>query len=186
MEERCNRSGSLSEMALRALSGTEIVKVQKGLVVQIAHVQLKVLWPEATVRSFEELPGEGSQINNSSIALLATTADWSLFTAGDLEPPAQNQLINQVGPVDIYKLSHHGSKYQDQGLMRALSAQLALISVGAKNPYGHPAAESIDSLTRLGTQVLRTDRDGAVAITASAHRLKLRKSKGRVRLFYWS
>jgi competence protein ComEC len=177
---------SESSMALSALSGAEIVTVQKGLTAKIANITLEVLWPEATVRSFEELPGEGSQINNSSIALVATTADWSLFTAGDLEPPAQNQLINQVGPVDIYKLSHHGSKYQDQGLMRALSAQLALISVGAKNPYGHPAAESIDSLTRLGTQVLRTDRDGAVAITASAHQLRVRKSKGRVRLFYWS
>jgi competence protein ComEC len=95
-------------------------------------------------------------------------------------------LINRVRAVDIYKVSHHGSKYQDEGLMRALSAQVALISVGAKNPYGHPAAESIDSLTRLGTQVLRTDVDGAVAITASAHQLRVRKSKGRVRLFYWS
>lgn len=175
-----------SSMALLALKGVEIATVQKGLVVQLAQVRLEVLWPESTVRSFEELPGEGSQINNSSIALIASTDDWSLFSAGDLEPPAQHELIKAVRPVDIYKVSHHGSKYQDEGLMSALSAQIALISVGAKNPYGHPAAESIDSLTRLGTQVLRTDKDGAVAITASVHHLKLRKSKGKVRLFYWS
>ena len=177
---------SESSMALSALSGAEIVTVQKGLTAKIANITLEVLWPESTVRSFEELPGEGSQINNSSIAVIASTVDWSLFSAGDLEPPAQHELINGVRAVDIYKVSHHGSKYQDEGLMRALSAQVALISVGAKNPYGHPAAESIDSLTRLGTQVLRTDVDGAVAITASAHQLRVRKSKGRVRLFYWS
>ena len=175
-----------SRSALDALNASQIVTVQKGLVTQIGQVNLKVLWPEASVRSFEELPGEGSMINNSSIALLLTTSDWSLFSAGDLEPPAQRELVNLVSPVDIYKVSHHGSKYQDEALAKALSPQIGLISVGAKNPYGHPAPESIDSLTRLGTQVLRTDRDGAVAITASNHHLKVHRSKGRVKLFYWS
>ena len=175
-----------SRSALDALNASQIVTVQKGLVTQIGQVNLKVLWPEASVRSFEELPGEGSMINNSSIAVLLTTADWSLFSAGDLEPPAQRELVNLVSPVDIYKVSHHGSKYQDEALATALSPQIGLISVGAKNPYGHPAPESIDSLTRLGTQVLRTDRDGAVAITASNHHLKVHRSKGRVKLFYWS
>ena len=175
-----------SAMVLKKLRQAQIVTVQQGLIAQIGEVNLKVVWPEASARNFEELPGEGSHINNSSIAVIASTQDWSLFAAGDLEPPAQHELIHLVGPVDIYKVCHHGSKYQDAGLMRALSAHIALISVGANNPYGHPAAESIDSLTRLGTQVVRTDRDGAVAITASAHHLRVRKSKGRVKLFYWS
>jgi competence protein ComEC len=175
-----------SKLALNSLKSSQIVRVQKGLTAQVGEVRLKVLWPEATTRTFEELPGEGSAINNSSIAVIAQISYWSLFSAGDLEPPAQHELINLVGPVDIYKLCHHGSKYQDEGLMKALSAQIALISVGAKNPYGHPAKESIDSLTRLGTQVFRTDTDGAIAVTASAHHLRVRKSKGRIKLFYWS
>ena len=175
-----------SKLALNSLKSSQIVRVQKGLTAQVGEVGLKVLWPEATTRTFEELPGEGSAINNSSIAVIAQSSDWSLFSAGDLEPPAQHELINSVGPVDIYKLCHHGSKYQDEGLMKALSAQIALISVGAKNPYGHPAKESIDSLTRLGTQVFRTDTDGAIAVTASAHHLRVRKSKGRIKSFYWS
>ncbi len=175
-----------SKLALSALKRSEIITVQKGLIAQIGQLRIEVVWPEANTRSFEELPGEGSAINNSSIAVVATTSDWSLFAAGDLEPPAQHELINRVGPVDIYKVCHHGSKYQDEGLMRALSAQIALISVGAGNPYGHPAPESIDALTRLGTQVLRTDTDGAIAITATAHHLRVRKSKGRIKLFYWS
>ena len=175
-----------STLALNLLKKSQIVTVQKGLTSQVGDIRLKVLWPEATTRTFEELPGEGSAINNSSVAVIAQTSDWSLFSAGDLEPPAQHELINSVEPVDIYKLSHHGSRYQDEGLMKALSAKIALISVGAKNPYGHPAKESIDSLTRLGTQVFRTDTDGAIAVTASAHHLRVRKSKGRIKLFYWS
>ncbi len=175
-----------SRLALNLLKKSQIVRVQKGLTAQVGNIQLKVLWPEATTRIFEVLPGDGSAINNSSVAVIAQTTDWSLFSAGDLEPPAQHELINSAEPVDIYKLSHHGSKYQDEGLMKALSAQIALISVGAKNPYGHPAKESIDSLTRLGTQVFRTDTDGAIAVTSSAHHLRVRKSKGRIKLFYWS
>jgi competence protein ComEC len=175
-----------STHSLALLHESEIVTVQKGLVSQIAGIQFEVLWPENTTRNFEVMPGEGSQINNSSIAMLITTADWSIFTAGDLEPPAQHEILGSVGAVDIYKVCHHGSKYQDEQLMSALSAQIAVISVGAKNSYGHPAPETIAALTRLGTQVVRTDLDGAIAITAKAHHLRVRKSKGRIRLFYWS
>ena len=175
-----------SSLVLNALKGAHITTAQKGHIARIGAVRIEVVWPEASTRNFEELPGEGSAINNSSIAVVATTSDWSLFAAGDLEPPAQHELISSVGPVDMYKVCHHGSKYQDQGLMRALSAQIALISVGSGNPYGHPAPESIHALTRLGMQVLRTDTDGAIAITATGHHLRVRKSRGRIKLFYWS
>ena len=175
-----------STQALALLHGSKIVTVQKGLISQIAGIKFEILWPENVTKNFESMPGDGSQINNSSIAMLVTTADWSLFTAGDLEPPTQHEILRSVRKVDIYKVCHHGSKYQDQELMKVLSAQIAVISVGAKNSYGHPAPETIASLTRLGTQVVRTDIDGAVAITAKAHHLRVRKSKGTIRLFYWS
>jgi competence protein ComEC len=175
-----------STHSLTLLRNSKVVTVQKGLVSQIAGIRFEILWPENVTKNFESMPGEGSQINNSSIAMLVTTADWSIFTAGDLEPPAQHEILGSVRKVDIYKVCHHGSKYQDQELMKALSAQIAVISVGAKNSYGHPAPETIASLTRLGTQVVRTDLDGAVAITAKEHHLRVRKSKGSIRLFYWS
>jgi competence protein ComEC len=175
-----------STHVLKLLQESKIVTVQKGFVSQIAGIQFEVLWPENVTKNFQSMPGDGSLINNSSIAMLVTSTDWSLFTAGDLEPPAQNEILGSVREVDIYKVCHHGSKYQDEELMSALSAQVAVISVGAKNSYGHPAPETIDYLTRLGTQVLRTDEDGAVAITAKQHHLRVRKSKARIRLFYWS
>jgi competence protein ComEC len=94
--------------------------------------------------------------------------------------------LGSLRKVDIYKVSHHGSRYQDVELMSELSAQIAVISVGVKNSYGHPAPETIAALTRLGTQVVRTDQDGAIAITAKAHHLRVRKSKSAIGLFYWS
>jgi competence protein ComEC len=168
------------------LKKSEIVVAQKGMKAEIGGIALEVLWPEVNIAQFETLPGDGSQINNSSIAMIVSTIDWSIFTAGDLEPPAQNRLLGAVRKVDIYKVSHHGSKYQDAELMSELSPQIAIISVGADNPYGHPAAETIASLTRLGTQVVRTDQDGAIAINAQSHHLRVRKSKSAIGLFYWS
>ena len=175
-----------STRSLKLLRNSQITTVQKGMTASIAGITFEVLWPDVSIHNFESMPGEGSVINNSSIAMIVSTTDWSIFTAGDLEPPAQHEILGNVRAVDIYKVCHHGSKYQDAGLMKSLSAQIAVISVGAKNSYGHPAAETIASLTRLGTQVVRTDRDGALAITAKAHHLRVRKSKGTIRLFYWS
>lgn len=175
-----------SQRALSLLKKSEIVVAQKGMNAKISGVTLEVLWPELNIGQFETLPGEGSQINNSSIAMIISNIDWSIFTAGDLEPPAQRRLLGAVRKVDIYKVSHHGSKYQDVELISEISPQIAIISVGAGNPYGHPAAETIASLTRLGTQVFRTDQDGAIAITAQSHHLRVRKSKSAIGLFYWS
>jgi competence protein ComEC len=175
-----------STRSLSLLQMSKIVTVQKGLIAQISGITFEVLWPQSAIQNFESLPGDGSEINNSSIALLVSTTDWSMFTAGDLEPPAQSEILKSVRKVDIYKVCHHGSRHQNLQLMSALSAQIAVISVGVKNSYGHPSPKTIAALTRLGTRVVRTDMDGAVAISATGHHIRVRKSKGTIRLFYWS
>jgi competence protein ComEC len=146
-----------STHSLKLLKSSKVVTVQKGMSASIAGISFDVLWPDISIHSFESMPGDGSVVNNSSIAMVISHKDWSLFTAGDLEPPAQHEILGNIRKVDIYKVCHHGSKYQDYELMKALSSQIAVISVGAKNSYGHPSPETIASLTRLGTQVLRTD-----------------------------
>ena len=69
--------------------------------------------------------------------------------------------------------------------MAALDPQVAVISVGAKNAYGHPAPQTVAALTTLGAQVVRTDINGAISITAKAHTITVRTSKGRFNLFGW-
>ena len=122
------------------------------------------------------MPGDGSSVNNSSIALMITVGELRIFTAGDLEPPAQEALMQstKLAAVDIYKVSHHGSAFQYLPLMQALRPKVALISVGLGNSYGHPAATTIAALTQLGTKVMRTDLDGAIAIDQS---LKIRTKR---------
>ena len=134
-------------------------------------IYLRVLWPDG---------GEYSP-NNSSIAVSLKAPDYSLFAGGDLEPLAQTLVAPSLNKVDIYKVCHHGSAYQDESFTQALDPEIAIISVGEGNSYGHPAPKTVATLVRLGAKVLRTDTDGAIAITARNHRLSVRTSKS-----WWS
>jgi competence protein ComEC len=145
-------------------------KSTKGL------VKIEVLWPTKSQSTFEALPGDGSAINNSSIAILITIGNIRIFSAGDLEPQAQEALLKlkKIDPIDIYKVSHHGSSYQFLPLMSALHPKIALISVGAENSYGHPAPSTVTALELLGAKTLRTDQDGAISVDGA---LKIRTKR---------
>jgi competence protein ComEC len=174
-----------SAKAQAALKGVEMIKAVRGMSARVGPLTIRVLWPTLSARSFEEMPGDGSQINNSSIATLITSDAFSLFAGGDLEPPVQEILVKDVGPVDIYKVCHHGSRYQDLAFMSALHPRISIISVGAGNTYGHPAVQTLQALARLGSEVLRTDIDGAVAVQVRNHQFTVRRAKGRFNLIRW-
>ncbi len=174
-----------STMVHSLLQGVEVVTAVRGMRAQLGSLTIKVLWPTLNATNFAEMPGEGSQINNSSIATLITSDAFSIFAGGDLEPPVQQILVPDISRVDIYKVCHHGSKYQDLEFMAALHPDLSIISVGAGNTYGHPAVQTLDALARLGSEVVRTDIDGAIAVQARNHRLSLRKAKGRFNFIRW-
>lgn len=165
------------------MRGIDVITPQRGFSARVAQLNIRVLWPASGTQIFASMPGDGSAVNNSSIATLISSVDFTLFAAGDLEPPTQHELIGDVSGVDIYKVAHHGSRYQDAALMAELHPQIAIISVGAKNLYGHPAAQTLNALARLGAEVVRTDINGAITVTAKAHQLKVRTSKGRFNLF---
>ena len=141
------------------------------------RVNIKVLWPRLVPENFAALPGDGSSINNSSVALVITIGKLRIFDPGDLEPPAQEALLNsnQLNQVDILKVAHHGSAYQFLPLLDRLHPKLALISVGVGNSYGHPAPSTIAALTSRGIRVRRTDLDGAISVD-SALRIRTKKN----------
>ncbi len=129
----------------------------------------RVLWP----------PGDAAAPdgpNDASVTMLVRSAGLTLLLLGDLEPPGQRELARSqeaaaLGAVDVVKVAHHGSAYQDPGLIRAMAPRLALISVGADNPYGHPAPSTVAALQAGGAMVLRTDEDGAIAVAGTAKEL---------------
>lgn len=164
------------------LKKSAVTIATRGLSVKLASnrgpVTVRVLWPDDGTHAFDVLPGDGSVINNSSVAVEIASPDFSLFAAGDLEPSAQAEILSSVGHVDIYKVSHHGSAYQDEAFMERLSPAISMISVGAGNSYGHPAKQTIAALVRLRSKIYRTDKSGGIAITARAHHFNVHTSAG--------
>ncbi|MET8768139.1 ComEC/Rec2 family competence protein [Streptomyces sp. NPDC004658] len=152
----------------------------------------RVLWPPATPSPTTPPPspwsprvppaGQGAGAgwkpegpNDASVALLVRTGGLRLLLLGDLEPPAQQALVRSpaaadLAGVDVLKVAHHGSAYQEPELLRLAAPRVALVSAGAGNPYGHPAPATVAALRAGGAVVLRTDRDGALAVTGTGGR----------------
>ncbi|MFD5406815.1 ComEC/Rec2 family competence protein [Streptomyces griseorubiginosus] len=128
----------------------------------------EVLWPPAGPAPAIAADGP----NDASVTMLVRSAGLRFLLLGDLEPPAQQELLRspagtRLAGVDVLKVAHHGSAYQDPELIRRAAPRLALISVGADNSYGHPAPSTVAALRAGGAVVLRTDRDGALAVVGS-------------------
>lgn len=126
----------------------------------------QVLWPMPDGSGRVSAP-DGP--NDASVTLLVRAEGVSLLLLGDLEPPAQRALartpaVAALPPVDVLKVAHHGSAYQDPELLRRAAPRLALISCGRDNSYGHPAPRTVAALRAGGAEVLRTDTDGSIAV----------------------
>ncbi|SNX58383.1 competence protein ComEC [Streptomyces sp. TLI_55] len=116
--------------------------------------------------------------NDASVTLLVQSGGLRFLLLGDLEPPAQQALLRSpagasLGGVDVLKVAHHGSAYQDPELIRRVAPRLALISCGRDNPYGHPAPGTVAALRAQGAVVLRTDEDGALAVVGMKEELRV-------------
>jgi competence protein ComEC len=92
-----------------------------------------------------------------------------MLLPGDIEPEAQIAIAADLVGLrfDVVKVPHHGSRYQAEGFPTWARAPIALVSVGADNDYGHPAAETLAAWQVLGAVIARTDRDGDVAVVES-------------------
>jgi competence protein ComEC len=159
-----------------AAAGVPLRVPTYGEVRRVGDLTWQVLGPERPPDPSESHGEEGSVANNASLVLLVDVRGIRILMSGDMEPEAQQQLALAVPDlnVDVLKVPHHGSRYQDPELLAGLDARLAVVSVGADNDYGHPAGSTIDVLRAAGMVVRRTDRDGDIAVVVRDGRLAVR------------
>jgi competence protein ComEC len=139
--------------------------LQTGDRLGIDDVHLQVLWPDPG-RVPEHPANGGSAINNVSIVMLGTFAGQRFLLTGDMEEDVDPILIQRGLPhVDLLKVAHHGSRTAStEPFLEAVRPRVAVVSVGAGNPYGHPAPATLDRLTQTAGRTYRTDRDGTVEV----------------------
>ncbi|MQA04760.1 MAG: DUF4131 domain-containing protein [Streptosporangiales bacterium] len=148
-----------------ARADVELHRATAGTGWQLPGLRLQVLWPEPGVVGVDSA-GE----NDASLVVRASWPGLTMLLTGDIEPDAQRRL-RAAGVelrADVLKVPHHGSARQDPGFLTATRSRVAVISAGADNAYGHPAARTLRSLRLRRMRVLRTDRGGDVAVVRTS------------------
>lgn len=110
-------------------------------------------------------PGPPRGRNDEALVLRIEFGLASFLLASDIEAAAEQALVASRAPLGatVLKVAHHGSRTSSTaGFLRAVAPAAAVISAGARNPYGHPDAGVLERLRTAGARVYRTDSDGAV------------------------
>jgi competence protein ComEC len=146
--------------------GVKIVTARAGLLFRLGRLRLRVLWPDGSGS-----PGEDP--NQHAVVILASYGAVDVLLTADAESDVLLPL--RLPPVEILKVSHHGSA--DPGLpalLETIRPQVAVISVGAGNDYGHPAPSTLAALgSAPQLAVYRTDLDGRVVVESDGRTLRV-------------
>ncbi len=120
---------------------------------------------EGKITIFPAYPGATG--NESGLCILFQAADCDILITGDRNKSGELQLMEQTELPDLEALivGHHGSgSSTGLELLRATMPDVAIISVGKENYYGHPDPQAVARLEMFGCKILRTDRDGTIII----------------------
>jgi competence protein ComEC len=159
-------------LAYQKSIGAKIIIAKSGQEIKAGNVLINILYP------FESL--EGKDMKNTSndscvVSKLLFGKNSFLFT-GDISSVAEKELVNSGENIlsDVLKVAHHGSKYSTSDLfLQGVKPKIAVISVGAKNTYGHPTPETLQRLADFGVKTLRTDQNGDITIISNGNNLKI-------------
>jgi competence protein ComEC len=137
-------------------------------------------WGSARIRVLHPPPPDWERPrvrNDDSVVLDVRFGDVSVLLTGDISEEVERALVPQLAParLRILKVAHHGSRTSSSAaLLEAWRPQVALISCGRGNRFGHPTTEVLDRLAAVGAQVYRTDVDGEITLDTDGRRLRVR------------
>ena len=152
--------------------GAQVIIAEPTISGSLGEFGWRVLAPTKTA-------SEAKDSNDASVTMVFRSPRIDLVLLGDLGAEGQERvsrslmqvIASSIKPL-ILKVSHHGSNDQSASFHEQLKPDLALISVGAENGYGHPGKQALQILGSVGAQVLRTDLLGAIAISSAGGELQ--------------
>lgn len=114
--------------------------------------------------------------NDDSIVIELRWGDVSFVLTGDIGADVERQIAAAFEPSArrVLKVAHHGSLTSSaMEFLQALRPDIAVISVGRTNTFGHPAPAVLKRYEAIGASVYRTDRNGAITITTDGQSLEM-------------
>lgn len=146
-------------------------------------VHFEVLHPSAKGYTTEEI-----RDNNRSCVLRITTGKHSILLTADIEKEAEWELLEQHAdklPATLLVVPHHGSKTSStDAFVTATHPRYATFTVGYRNRYGHPNKEVVERYLAVGSELLRSDRDGAIIVKMDAQNISVERYR-RSHARYW-
>jgi len=150
-------------------SGASYEKVQAGTKYDIGGgALLTVLAPTDPLFTKDQMKTGGNLPNANSIVIRLDYGDFSMLLTGDSEEQTEHRMLTKDVNLraTILKVSHHGSKYATtQDFVDRVKPEVAVISCGEWNRYGHPSQVVLDRLKAANAKLLRTDLQGEITIT---------------------
>ena len=150
----------------------ELEYAKLGAVYDLGEANFKIIGPIET---------DESNLNNYSIVLKVTFGDMDVIMTGDAETKVERDIIDSGEALDaeILKIGHHGSDTSSSDeFLDAVSPLYALISAKVGNKYEHPIKSTMQKLEKRKIEVYRTDENGTVAATITAHDVKFSTAPG--------
>jgi len=135
-----------------------------------SDIKLTILTP---FESFVEK--SPSNVHDAMVVSKLVYASSSALLTGDAEKYLEYRLLLSGADLrsDILKVGHHGSKTSTtEDFVRAISPRYAVISVGKKNRYSHPAQQTLDTLAKFNIKIFRIDQDGDVEFVSDGSRFE--------------
>ena len=137
---------------------------QQGLSVTIPSVGDKLTFGDAVVEVLGPVKSY-AETNDTSLILRVTYGDTRFLFTGDMEIPAETDLVESGADLkaDVLKVGHHGSDTSTgYRFLREVMPTHAIVSVGEGNSYGHPNEKTLSLLSDAGATVYRTDKLGHI------------------------
>lgn len=146
-------TGGIAQALYEGASG-EMIQVDRNVEIAFGAVKITLF------------PSQNAETDNESgLCVLFQRGNCDILITGDRSARGERELIEAtvLPQLDVLIVGHHGSKYSTcRELLITTQPQIAIISVGADNFYGHPSDEALERLYQYGCTVLRTDLHGNI------------------------
>ncbi len=151
-------------------SGANVIKAENGKSFELGNALLQIIAP---INDYDDL-------NNYSVVARLSYGNNSFLFMGDTEKQAENDIIKSGADLrsDVIKIGHHGSSSStSKELLEVVKPQLAIISCGENNSYGHPHKRVTDLLDEYSIPFKRTDESGTITVTSNGKTLEITTEK---------
>lgn len=156
--------------------------LKRGDLLEGARYRIYVFHPYDEFRASSFTP-EYVTRNSDSLVLKIEYEDTSVLFTGDIEKDAEEDILYIGGRLksDIIKVPHHGGRTSSsEEFLKAVSPEIAVISAGRGNSFGHPHTDTLERYERAGARIFRTDVNGAVTISGDGKSYEIETYKDSV------